>query len=131
MAVNFGTDDIVDRQIARKRVHQMNSELKKRISRSLPLLAVDSRKRLILAVYIGCFLLCLVSAFILWITTRDSFLEPFRALRETLITGLGTRSSLVAMPAAMQGLHEGFDLDQEQVNLIISHGVTLCRCAGD
>jgi proton glutamate symport protein len=83
--------------------------------------------RLISAVYFASFLLCLISAVILWIATRGSFLKPFKALYETLIIGFGTRSSLAAMPAALRGLHEGFDFDQEQVNLIVPLGITLCR----
>lgn len=86
--------------------------------------------RFISAVYLGSFLICALSAAILWISTRGSVLRPFKAVRETLIIGFGTRSSLAAMPAALRGLHEGLGLDQEQVNLIVPLSITLCRCAG-
>ena len=82
------------------------------------------------AVYFGSCLICLFSAVILWISTGGSLLRPFKAVRETLIIGFGTRSSLAAMPAALRGLHEGLRLDQEQVNLIVPLSITLCRCAG-
>ncbi len=86
--------------------------------------------RFISAVYLGSFLICAMSAVILWLSTRGSALRPFKAVRETLIIGFGTRSSLAAMPAALRGLNEGLGLDQEQVNLIVPLSITLCRCAG-
>ena len=84
----------------------------------------------ILAVFFGSCLLCLISAAFLWVSTRGTALSPFKAVRETLIIGFGTRSSLAAMPAALRGLNEGLGLDQERVNLIVPLSITLCRCAG-
>lgn len=83
--------------------------------------------RLIAAIYVASILLCLISAVILWLSTRTSFVKPFKALYEALIIGFGTRSSLAAMPAALRGLHEGLHLDQQKVNLIVPLGITLCR----
>lgn len=73
------------------------------------------------------FLLFIISTVVIWRFTGTGYFEQFSKLKKVIMVTLTTRSSFVAIPSAINELIEGFNLDDDRVNLIMPLGVTLCR----
>ena len=71
--------------------------------------------------------LILLSAIVLRWRSGLSFARSTGALREPIIIGLGTWSSLAAIPATLTAMHEGLGFRKSTVNLLIPLGVNACR----
>lgn len=89
----------------------------------IPVLAAMAK--LVLLIYVGCFLLVALTFLVIWYRIGGSPWRPVAALRETIFVAFGTASSLAALPTALRGLKDGLKIDREAVDLVMPLGITL------
>ncbi|MBF0256670.1 MAG: dicarboxylate/amino acid:cation symporter [Gammaproteobacteria bacterium] len=72
-------------------------------------------------------LLFMVSLLIIWRRSGTGFWASLGALRETMLVSLATRSTLAAIPSAMQGMQQGLGFDKAKIDLVVPLGITAAR----
>lgn len=88
---------------------------------------VSAMAKLIGLMYLGSLLIVLASMAVIYAKLRISPLRQLIALREALVLGFTTRSSINAMPAVLRVMSENLRLNKEEVHLVIPLAVLLCK----
>ncbi|MDD2772257.1 MAG: cation:dicarboxylase symporter family transporter [Elusimicrobiales bacterium] len=80
---------------------------------------------LILACHIGCLIFIAAYAAIIFAARGKAAARAALSLRQALLVGLGTTSSLAAMPFAIKALENGFNIAKRETKLIFPLGMIL------
>ncbi len=81
--------------------------------------------KLILLMYLICFLLLLIYAVVIWLRCGMPFLQSFMAMKRALLVAVGASSSFAALPFALQALHKDLRFEKETMDLVIPLGINL------
>lgn len=78
-------------------------------------------------IYIVSLIIFIGSAIILSITAKVSPLKAISNLKEALLIAFGTQSTFASMPATINGLTNGLNINKELVNLVVPLGSVINR----
>lgn len=81
----------------------------------------------VLVVYLVSLVIFVASAAVLSITAKVSPFKAIGHLKDALLIAFGTQSTFASMPATINGLSKGLDIDSELVNLVVPLGSVINR----
>ncbi|MCG8480080.1 MAG: dicarboxylate/amino acid:cation symporter [Spirochaetales bacterium] len=83
--------------------------------------------KFVVVVYIVSLVVFVASAIVISMSLRVGVFRAVAALKESLLIAFGTQSTFASMPAAIEGLSQELDVDEELVNLVTPLGVVVSR----
>ena len=82
--------------------------------------------KFVVMVYIVAFLIMIVSAIVIWISTGSPLVASILEIKDCLLIGFGTQSTFASMPSQLTGLGK-LQVNTELANLVVPIGAVICR----